>query len=312
MKRFPFLFCLLCMFITGTPKASAQYYFYDNNYYDNPVIFELGGSVALMNCLTDIGGRKGIGKKFVKDLNIGNTQMAGSIYAAALYKNKIGVRLEGTFGQIRSYDSILKKVRATVFGRYERNLSFRSKISEFSITTELHPLFLFINWEGRDGEPPRYSPYIIAGIGFFSFNPQGRLGNTWIDLQPLSTEGEGFSEYPDRKVYKLQQISYPIGLGMKYDLSSMFNIRAEMVLRFTSTDYLDDASTYFIDPAVFPNHFSGTKLTNAFLLSDRGYELDPSHTTIINKERGNPKNNDAFFTFNLKIGLILGRERIKR
>ena len=300
------------MLFAGAPKTNAQYYFYDNSHYDSPVIFEIGGSVALMNCLTDIGGRKGIGKKFVKDLNIGNTQMAGSLYGSVLYKNKIGVRLEGTFGQIKAYDSILKKVRSTVNGRYERNLSFRSKISEFAITTEIHPLFFFTNWENKEGDPPRFSPYIVAGIGFFSFNPQGKLGNNWVDLQPLSTEGQGFAEYPDRKVYKLSQMSYPIGMGIKYELSSMFNVRAEMVVRLTSTDYLDDASTYYVDPSVFSNHFSGNKLRNALLLSDRGAEMDPTHKTLIWGERGNPRNNDSYMTFNIKIGLVLGRERVKR
>ena len=39
----------------------------------------------------------------------------------------------------------------------------------------------------------------LIGVGYFSFNPQAKLGNRWIDLQPLSTEGQGFPEYPDRK-----------------------------------------------------------------------------------------------------------------
>ncbi len=46
-------------------KASAQYYFYDDQYYDNPWFFEVGGSLGAMNCLTDIVGKKGIGKKFI-------------------------------------------------------------------------------------------------------------------------------------------------------------------------------------------------------------------------------------------------------
>jgi hypothetical protein len=155
------------------------------------------------------------------------------------------------------------------------------------------------------------SPYIIGGIGFFSFNPQTKLNNNWIDLQPLSTEGQGFKEYPDRKVYKLNQTNIPLGIGLRYEFSTMFNIRTECVYRKLSTDYLDDASTEYIDQSLFSNYLSGSKLVNALLLNDRQYELDPTHITVPTSQRAQSKNNDGYFTFNVKVGLIFGRQRIK-
>lgn len=312
MKRIIRSVSLIFLLGTLSQNTSAQYYFYDNTYYDSPLLFELGGSVGVMNCLTDLGGRSGIGKKFVKDLNFGNTQLAGGIYASAIYKNAIAFRLEGTFGQVTAYDSILKSVKASTFGRYERNLSFRSNISEVSLTAEIHPVFIFKKWELSEDEPPRYSPYLLVGVGYFNFNPQAKLNNNWVDLQPLSTEGEGFKEYPDRKPYSLHQSNILVGTGIKYELSSLFNVRVEFVYRILHTDYLDDVSNVdFVDPSLFSNYFTGSKLTNALLLSDRHYELDPTyiHTS---EQRGNPKNNDAYFTFNVKFGLVIGRQRIKR
>jgi hypothetical protein len=311
MKKLQLATALLFLLVCFSKKTTAQYYFYDNNYYDNPIVFELGGSVGIMNCLTDLGGNKGIGKKFVKDLNFGNTQLAGSVYLSAIYKNAVAIRVEGTFGQVKAYDSILKKNKASTFGRYERNLSFRSSVTEFSALAEIHPLYIFKKYDEND-EMPRYSPYLVAGVGFFSFNPQAKLLNKWVDLQPLSTEGQGFAEYPNRKPYKLQQMSYPVGVGVKYELSPMLNLRAECVYRILSTDYLDDVSTNYIDANLYSNYFTGTKLTNALLLNDRQYELDPAHITKDGDERGHSKNNDAYFTFNLKIGIIFGRERVKR
>ena len=291
-------------------KSGAQYYFYDNDHYDNPVIFELGGSVGVMNCLTDLGGNKGIGKGFIKDLNFGNTQFAGGVYMNALYKNAVALRLEGTFGQVQAYDSILRKDKTSTFGRYERNLSFRSNITEFMAAVELHPLFMFGKFD-ENREAPRYSPYVLAGVGFFSFNPQAKLQNKWVDLQPLRTEGQGFAEYASRKPYELRQINIPLGAGIKYELSPMLNVRAELVYRILSTDYLDDVSTAYIDPTVFSNYFTGAKLTNALLLNDRQYELNPTHITSAGDQRGNSKKNDAYFTFNVKIGVLLGREKIR-
>lgn len=291
-------------------KSAAQYYFYDDNYYDNPVIFELGGSVGVMNCLSDLGGNKGIGKGFIKDLNFGNTQFAGGVYFNAMYKNAVALRLEGSFGQVKAYDSLLKKEKASTFGRYERNLSFRSNITEFMAAVELHPLFMFGKFD-ENREAPRYSPYVLAGIGYFSFNPQAKLQNKWVDLQPLRTEGQGFAEYPNRKPYELKQVNIPVGAGIKYELTPMLNLRAEVVYRILSTDYLDDVSTTYVDPTLYSNYFTGTKLTNALLLNDRQYELDPTHITTAGDQRGNSKKNDAYFTFNVKLGILFGRERIR-
>jgi hypothetical protein len=310
MKKIAIIFSVILMLSLSAEKASAQYYFYDNKYYDSPVMFELGASVGAMNCLTDLGGRKGIGKKFVKDLNLGKTTVAGSVFLTAMYQYKIAVRLEATFGTIKADDKVLFKVKETTFGRYERNLSFKSKITDFMLGFEIHPLYI-INGNREDWEPPMFSPYLLTGVGFFSFKPQAQLGNKWVDLQPLSTEGQGFAEYPERKPYKLNQINIPLGLGVKYDLSPSLNLRAEFVYRILNTDYLDDASTEYIDPTLYANYFTGAKLNNALLLNDRQYELDPSHITNPGDQRGNPKNNDAFFSFNIKIGYAFGRERIK-
>jgi len=292
-------------------QSKAQYYFYNKDYYDNPLVYEVGASVGVMNCLTDLGGKKGIGKRFIKDLNFGNTQFAGGIFLNVTYKNAFAFRLEGTYGQVKAYDSVLKSVKTSTYGRYERNLSFRSNISEVSLTTEIHPLYIFINWLSRDQEPPKYSPYLIGGIGYYSFNPQAKLQNKWVDLQPLHTEGQGFTEYPKRKNYSLHQVNFPLGLGVKYELSPMVNLRAECVYRILTTDYLDDVSTQYADPNLFANYLSGTKLTNALLLNDRQYELDPTHITTPGDQRGNSTRNDAYFTFNVKASIILGREQIR-
>lgn len=291
-------------------NASAQYYFYNDGYYDTDLLFELGASVGAMNSLTDIGGKKGVGGKFTKDLNIGNTEFVAGAYFGAMYKYAIGVRLEANFGRVSAYDSILSNVPITDIARarYNRNLSFRSNITEVALVAELHPLYAFIDWASRDAEPPRFSPYVLAGVGFFNFNPQANLNNRWVNLQPLSTEGQGFPEYPGRQKYKLNGMSFPVGAGVKYDLSPTFNLRAEFMYRPTNTDYIDDVSTTYIDEQAFFNNLAGANLTNALLLHDRNRgEYLPQ--TDAGKKRGNAKDNDQYFSFNLRIGLILGRER---
>jgi hypothetical protein len=313
MKKITVAFSVILMLTLFVETASAQYYFYDGKYYDNPLTFELGGSIGAMNCLTDVGGNKGIGKKFVKDLNLGKTHVAGSVSLTAMYEYMFALRLEATFGSISGDDKVLRKVAPSTSGRYERNLSFKSKITDFMLGLEIHPLYIINRYDqDEDKEPPLFSPYLLAGVGFFSFKPQAQLAGKWVDLQPLSTEGQGFAEYPDKKPYKLNQLNIPLGLGVKYDLGSTLSLRAEFVYRKLNTDYLDDVSTDFIDPTLYANYFTGAKLTNALLLNDRKYELDPSSITLPGAERGHAKNKDAFFTFNLKIGYTFGRQKIGR
>ena len=124
----------------------------------------------------------------------------------------------------------------------------------------------------------------------------------------MSTEGQGFAEYPDRKPYKLNGISFPVGAGIKYELSPLVNLRAEFIYRPTNTDYLDDVSTNYIDKSLYYNYFTGAKLNNALLLTDRqrGEYLPQS---LPGKKRGNVKDKDNFFSFNLKVSINLGREK---
>ncbi len=294
------------LILLGGNQLKAQYYFYDGKYYNNDIVFEFGGSAGAMNAFTDLGGRKGIGKKFVKDFNFKNTQLCGSVFFSAVYRNEIALRIEGTFGQIHAYDSILKSVAATTNGRYERNLSFRSSITEIALVAEFHPFYIFGNYND-DHYPPAVSPYLLAGVGYFHFNPQAKLNGNYIDLQPLHTEGEGFTEYPNVKSYSLNQISFPFGIGARYDVSAIVNLRAEIATRFLTTDYLDDVSGKYIEPSVFGNYLTGTKLTQAILLNDR--HKPGAVTAHPDGIRGRPTNNDSFITFNIKLGLTLGRER---
>lgn len=305
IKKITFVICLVTILVVFTKSTSAQYYYYDQKYYETPLIYEIGGSVGLMNCLTDLGGKKGIGARFFKDYNFGNNELNGGIFFSALYRYAIGLRLEYTFGRISADDKVLNGITDIAKERFNRNLNFKTNIREVALIAELHPVFCFIDWPARDDFPPRWSPYVSAGIGYFSFNPQARVNNRWVDLQPLSTEGQGFKEYPDRKIYRLKEINYIAGFGIKYELDPLINIRVDFVHRFANTDYLDDVSKRYIDPNVYPNYLSGIKLTNALLLNDRQIEK----RTGPGGKRGSPREKDGYFTFNFKMGLVLGRER---
>ncbi|MFM7671012.1 MAG: hypothetical protein ACKO6Q_00250 [Bacteroidota bacterium] len=309
MKRvyFTCIVYLLGWIFPGT--ISAQYYFQNSRFLDNDWIVEAGGTFGVMNALTDLGGNKGIGKPFIKDLNLETTNLSGGFYFTGMYRSLIGIRLEGCFGKVEGADSVLKDVRASTFGRYERNLSFRSKINDIQVGVEFHPLFLPRYISGEDG-PPLISPYIHAGIGFFAFEPKAELNGQWYSLQPLRTEGQGFPQYRDRKPYSLQQRNYHVGTGVRLELTDLIVARLEIDHRILSTDYLDDVSQdSYIDPTLFFQHLSPGRAAIASQIFFRSDEMNPPDAFSFSNQRGNPRNKDSYFTVQVKIGVMLGRQR---
>ena len=131
MKRITFFVSSLIVLTTLSGKLSAQYYFYDDKYYDSPIMYEIGASVGAINCLTDLGGNKGIGKKFVKDLNLGKTSVSGSIFLSATYQEMLALRLEATFGQIKGDDKVLVSANGIHPSALPRALTARQWVALF-------------------------------------------------------------------------------------------------------------------------------------------------------------------------------------
>ncbi len=273
--------------------------------------FETGLNIGPSFFLGDLGGHRGKGSRFVKDLNLPTTQM---FYGAFLtyYPNEwFGLRVAAQYGKLSGADDLITTKGENELYRKQRNLDFRTNIAEAYMACELYPLSL-LN-KGNEDYKPRLSPYGVLGVGVFHFNPQGSLtdanGNTtWYYLRPLHTEGEGFSEYPGRKEYALTQVNIPMGFGVKYYLSDRVNLSLEFLYRHTFTDYIDDVSTTYIDPNLFAKYLSPHNAAIAAQISDKVYAIvNPGLSrNSPGTQRGDPNQNDAYFTTFLKFAIRLG------
>jgi hypothetical protein len=296
------IFFLLSSFGFSIPAIGQ--YFYNNDFYDNAFSCEIGGSVGIMNCLTDVGGKKGNGKRFIKDLDWRCSRPCAGIYFSAIYQYTIGARLEFCFGRVTGADSSLRNDESPARNRYLRNLNFSSNIIEGVLMVEFYPLSLIAGSESAS-----FSPYILAGFGIFHFKPYTSFNGEKIYLHDLHTEGEGFREYSDRQGYQLTQVNYPIGFGVKYEASAIVNFRLEIIHRILQTDYLDDVSTDYIDPAIFHKYLPPGEASLAEQLADRRREIDPAGNLNFGQQRGNPANNDCYFSVNLKLGFVINRRK---
>ena len=79
--------------------------------------------------------------------------------------------------------------------------------------------------------------------------------------------------------------------------------------RILTTDYLDDVSTNYISADLFPNYLPSNLVLFAQQLYDRQAELNRAHVPTEGAERGDPRNKDAYFSIQLKIGMVLNRKK---
>lgn len=200
--------------------------------------------------------------------------------------NFVVLRTGFSFGKVQGNDIYSKDP-----GLVSRNLNFKTNILEGSVAVEINL-----------ADPTVYDglPYLFVGLGVFHFNPYTYdKNNTKVYLQPLGTEGQGLSEYPNRPMYKTTKMFIPIGLGWKFKASDRIDLIYEWGFRYINTDYLDDVSSTYADPQV--------------LLAKRGptaaelsFRQNKPSAGIAGHIRGNPDAKDWYYMTGIKVCIKLG------
>lgn len=223
------------------------------------------------------------GSYYLGDINpVGHflfTKPAGGAVFRYNFNSRLSARANILFGSIEGHDSYSDSPSAQ-----QRNLSFKSKVTEFSAQLEFNFLDYKIGNERR-----KFSPYLFFGIAGFKFNPMGELGNNWVALQPLGTEGQGIVGGASNRKYKLIQMSIPFGVGIKTNLAKNIGLSLEWGMRKTFTDYLDDVSTKYYDPV----KLNAVRGATAAKLSDPSINTDPNYSNV-GRQRGNPTTKDWY------------------
>ncbi len=265
---------------------------------------EVGLGIGPSFFLGDLGGQRGIGQPFIKDINIPLTKLSKGIYLNLYPAEWIGFRVSLNHMVVEGDDAEIDNKGGREISRLRRNLYFKSNITEAYAALELYPTVFLEQYDGLQG---KLRPYGLIGIGAFHFNPKGYYigGNgqkTLVDLKPLRLEGQGMAEYPEKKEYSLTQLEVPMGFGFKYYVKESLYVGLEILHRKTFTDYVDDVSTSYIDPIYFDQYLTPEQATWARQLHYRTPLYEPTTRPFIGYQRGDPKENDAFFTTVLRFG----------
>lgn len=120
--------------------------------------------------------------------------------------------------------------------RKQRSLSFTTSFKEISETV----VFNFLE-SNEDLLPPKFSPYIFAGIGssFVNITRSGNISNSFFATEPQASFGlaQDLATTLPKNIMVV-----PVGFGVDYYLSPNISLNAEFNLRYTRTDYLDGFS----------------------------------------------------------------------
>jgi len=171
----------------------------------------------------------------------------------------------------------------------QRNLNFKSKIMEFAFGMEVD----FFNYNINNMKDP-ITPYFFYEIAFTQINPTAEYNGEEYTLQNLGTEGQGTS-LSDKKPYQLNQLTIPLGIGLKFNLRPRLAMSIEYGIRKTFTDYIDDVSGNYVDPDLL-RAYNGSLAAD---LSDPS--LGGSQFSNAGFNRGNSSNKDWYAFYGVMI-----------
>jgi hypothetical protein len=201
----------------------------------------------------DLGGRNNIGTDYsLVDLDFPATGFGGMIGFRYRFHPYWATSTNLNIAMIRGNDANTNELI-----RESRNLSFRSMVFELSQRIEC---IVFANEKfGQRYSLPGHSGarnhneqiYLFTGIGINYFNPKAKYQGSWVALDPLNTEGQGM-EGGAKETLPISA-TIPVGIGFRFGVGRMWRFGIEATYVKTFTDYMDDVSTNYYDPASFDN-----------------------------------------------------------
>ncbi len=248
---------------------------------------DYGLELGAANYLGDMGGKEKTRRDFVADLKLSQTHFMAGAFARYKVHPQISVKLGFDYARLSGDDKL-----CTNPGRHNRNLNFRNDIFELNLEGQFY--FYEINDLGRAFRFRNdFRCYAFIGAAGFYNNPKTQYNGSWVQLQPLKTEGVSYSKY---------QFAIPTGVGFYFTMNKQYRIGWELGWRTTFTDYMDDVSTVYADPATLGSQ-------EAIDLANRTDELGLSNADALNytpgSKRGDPTHNDSYIFTNITLSYAI-------
>jgi hypothetical protein len=234
-----------------------------------------------------VGAYKGdLNQKWVPDAKM--IKPSAGIMYKYFFNPRVGIRAAASVVQITAADSL-----SSVAADRQRNLNFSSRLFEVQGGLEVNLLKI-------DIEKFKFTPYIYGGGAVFYGNPYTKdvMGEKFY-LRNMGTEGQGLPGYPDRKFYPMVNGAFVFGGGLKAFVGKTVLVCAEVGLRYTSTDYIDDVSRSYVNLDTL-RAYRGQKAADLAYRGNEKYDWDKNYPNYTH-QRGDFKKNDWYWTAGVSV-----------
>jgi hypothetical protein len=283
MQRRSLLLAVLFGLFLAVPKVHAQY------------AWDFGVHVGAANYLGEMGGKDQPRRDFVWDMKLSQTRWAVGGFARRKLNRMFSVNGGLMYMRIQGADAL-----STYRPRVGRNLNFRNDMLELYVRPEF-TIFQDNDLGGRGRYKTDFRLFGYVGVAALYHAPKGQINRegAFYDLQPLRTELVDYSKL---------SVAIPAGIGFHFTKKRRHRFGWDMGWRTTFTDYLDDASTVYADPAALAANGG----LEAVALADQSafaYALDATLPHPNNYDegaiRGDPTHNDSYLTMTFTYSYVL-------
>lgn len=304
---------ILTLSITAAAAGSASAQLGHSKEYVEPPGWSVGMNIGLLDLWGDVG-TKSIIDHYTNGKYWNKPHFMGGVFVRYSAHPAFAMRLGGSYGTLYATDEWNESmandaltIEDDAFQRRLRNQSIRANTWETSFLLEITPRRF--NYESL-GARKRFQPYLLLGVGYFHFKPTAkyidRAGNDrgYVNLYDLNVEATGlpaevYAESPEK--YSLWQLAIPMGLGVRWDIGRRLALGVEYIYRYTFTDYLDNVSGKYVDPALYNTYLDPQKAALAAEMQDKTWQIVHEGKATPGDNRGNPGVKDAYSTFGLTL-----------
>lgn len=281
--------------------------------------WDIGVHLGGANYLGEMGGKEKTRRDFIWDMKLGQTRWSVGVFGRRKLNRSFSVSAGLMYLRLQGADAL-----STNRERVGRNLNFRNDMFELYLRPEF-TVFQDNDIGGKGRYRTDFRLFIYAGAALFYHNPMAQINRqgAFYALQPLETEGVSYSKFG---------FAVPVGLGMHITKKRRHRFGFDFGWRTTFTDYLDDASTIYVDvpsrgdplaTALYDQHpylddvdlvAEGTQVqtTSGDVVTvpgavQYGYPvLDPDGPSKKpENKRGDPTHNDSYLTMTLTYSYVL-------
>lgn len=292
---------VLIVAVLLTATAKAQY------------AWDIGIHAGAANYLGEMGGKDKPRRDFIYDIKLSQTRWAFGVFARRKINRTISINAGLMYLRIQGNDDL------TIYRpRRGRNLNFRNDMFELYVRPEF-TIYADNDIGGRGRYRTDFRLFAYVGAAVFYHNPKGQYVGTgtanvsngdWVALRPLDTELAGYSQIG---------FAIPAGMGFHFTFKRRHRIGWDFGWRTTFTDYLDDASTVYVNPELLPGGVGGLSydmydqsavafaadpsLPSQYQYGYEGGDSGPSRP--VENIRGDPTHNDSYLTMTLTYSYVL-------